>query len=107
MPNARPYTAESLADHWGVSATSIRNLCQSGRLPHFRVGRLYRITAQTVEDYECQTSASDDSEADTASTGTMGQPDAVIRLRHARERKPRQKPSTPIASTISGQQGRP
>ncbi|WP_147393065.1 helix-turn-helix domain-containing protein [Paracoccus siganidrum] len=45
MDAATPFTPESLAEKWGVSATSIRNKCNTGELRHFRFGRLYRIPA--------------------------------------------------------------
>lgn len=88
----RPYTPETLANRWGVSATMIRNMCSDGAITYFRVGKLYRIPAQAVEEYECQKSASDGSEAGSASTGAarMGS-DSAISLRHAPERKQRRK----------------
>lgn len=89
-----PYSPETLADRWGVSATSIRNKCIAGKLPHFRFGKLYRIPAQVVEEIEsCQTSASDGCAAATASTGQ--QPvvaGPAVSFRHAPERKRKQKP---------------
>ena len=87
MPAARPFDPESLADRWGVSATSVRNLCRDGSLQHFRVGRLYRIPAQAVEEYECQTSASDAYAEASASTGGRMESESGVSLRHARERK--------------------
>lgn len=65
----RPFTPETLANRWGVSATMIRNMCGAGEIEHFRLGKLYRIPAKAVEDYECQTSASDGLEVVSASTG--------------------------------------
>ncbi len=67
---ARPYDPDTLAQRWGVSATSIRNRCRAGDLPHFRLGRLYRIPANVVEEIEgCQTSNLAGSEEAGASTG--------------------------------------
>lgn len=89
----RPFTPETLANRWGVSPTMVRNMCGSGQLDHFRLGKLYRIPAKAVEDYECQTSALDALEAGSASTGEMNRESANgISLRHAPERKRRQKP---------------
>lgn len=89
----RPFTPETLANRWGVSPTMVRNMCGSGQIEHFRLGKLYRIPAKAVEDYECQTSASGDSGAGSASTGeAMTGSDNAISLRHAPERKRRQKP---------------
>lgn len=90
--NKRPFTPESLAMHWDVSAASIRNMCQSGELRHFRVGRLYRIPAAAVEELEeCQKSALEDSEAGSAPIGGMGLQEGVISLRQAPERRQRRK----------------
>lgn len=84
----KPFTPETLATRWGVSATTVRNMCLEGSLSHFRLGRLYRIPAAVVEELEeCQTSASDVSEAGTASIGGKVGSESVISLRHAPERK--------------------
>ncbi|WP_425541637.1 helix-turn-helix domain-containing protein [Phaeobacter gallaeciensis] len=83
-----PFTPETLGLRWGVSATTIRNMCNQGDLIHFRLGRLYRIPAAVVEEKEqCQTSASDVSEVAIASTGTKAASEDVISLRHAPERR--------------------
>ena len=88
----RPFTPEMLADRWGVSATTVRNMCMDGSLQHFRLGRLYRIPAYTVEEIEkCQTSASEGSEAAFASIGEKTENGAAISLRHAPERRPSQR----------------
>ncbi|WP_081788197.1 helix-turn-helix domain-containing protein [Sulfitobacter mediterraneus] len=88
----RPYTPETLANRWGVSATMVRNMCGAGDITHFRVGKLYRIPAKSVEDYECQKSASGGSGAGSASIGEMiPENDSAISLRHAPERRRKQK----------------
>ena len=93
IPEARPFSPESLADRWECSAESIRQQCRQGRIKHFRLGRLYRIPAQIVEDIEkCQTSQSDVSGADSASFGVRTESADAISLRHAPERKRKQKP---------------
>lgn len=91
---AAPYTPETLADRWGVTANAVRKKCAAGQLAHFRFGKLYRIPAHVVEEYEkCLISASDDCAADTASTGSAAMASEFgISLRHARERKPKPKP---------------
>lgn len=88
-----PFTPETLAERWGVSANAVRKRCAAGELPHFRFGKLYRIPADVVEEMEaCQTSASGASEADTASIGSAQRASEFgINLRHSRERKPKQK----------------
>ncbi|WP_416376432.1 helix-turn-helix domain-containing protein [Thalassovita sp.] len=89
---SRPFTPETLADTWGCSAETVRNLCRSGTLKHFRLGRLYRIPANAVEEYECQTSASDGSGVASVSTGPSRTENVPgISLRHAPERQQSQK----------------
>ncbi len=51
----RPYSSEELATRWGVSAQHVRDLIAKGDLRHFRVGRLIRIPATAVREFEeCQ-----------------------------------------------------
>ncbi|WP_369531321.1 helix-turn-helix domain-containing protein [Shimia thalassica] len=84
----KPFTPSTLADRWGVSATTIREQCNQGALKHFRLGRQYRIPAAIVKEMEeCQTSVSDDLEAGSAYTGGKTESEDVISLRHAPERK--------------------
>lgn len=84
-----PFTPETLAERWGVSASSVRNACRAGDLRHFRFGNLYRIPAAIVEEIEqCQTSASVASEAVSQSTGlAKTAAEYGISFRHAPERK--------------------
>ena len=93
MPDNRPFTPDTLAARWFCSAETIRQMVKRGELHGFRVGRMIRIPWNSVEEYECQTSTSDGSEVDCAPTG-QGQManDSVISLRHAPERKLKQKP---------------
>lgn len=86
------YDPERLAKRWGCSATSIRNQCQAGQLRHFRLGRLYRIPASVVEEIEGCNSTLDGSAEDTASTGMRTESEGGIVLKHAPERKQRQRP---------------
>ncbi|WP_370315958.1 helix-turn-helix domain-containing protein [Roseivivax marinus] len=50
----KPYTPDSLAERWRVSAETVRQLCRRGVLAHFRVGRMYRIPADAVDEYEAR-----------------------------------------------------
>ena len=52
----RPYSSEELASRWGVTSQHIRDLIRAGALRHFRVGRLIRIFAVAVREFE-ETSA--------------------------------------------------
>ena len=90
---ARPFTPETLAERWMVSDETVRQLIKRGELRAFRVGRMFRIPADAVEEYEtCQNTASDASTGDLSSHGTRMDDAGGIVLRHARSRKPRQKP---------------
>jgi hypothetical protein len=93
MGQSKPYDPVTLADRWDVSSETIRAQSRDGRLTHFRLGNLYRIPAYVVEGVEnCQTSASDDLGAGSASTGETIPGDDVISLRYAPRRKQKQKP---------------
>ena len=48
----RAFTAESLAELWGVSAATVRTLVRKKELKAFRVGRQIRIRPEAVLDYE-------------------------------------------------------
>ena len=91
---AIPFTPETLANRWGISATTVRNMCGSGELGHFRLGSLYRIPMAVVEEIENCKSQSDGSEVDTASHGRKTEGGGAISLRHARERRPKAKGAT-------------
>jgi len=54
----RPYTPEEVASRWRCSPRHVRNLIASGKLAHFRVGRLIRIPPAAVEAVECVNPAS-------------------------------------------------
>lgn len=53
----RPYSPGTLGDRWGCSAEKVRQMCRSGELASFRLGKLIRIPATEVERVECQTIA--------------------------------------------------
>ncbi|WP_108223440.1 helix-turn-helix domain-containing protein [Cereibacter johrii] len=89
MSDARPFTPDMLADRWGCSAETVRQLVKSGRLSGFRVGRMIRIPARSVEDYECASIGSAASTGGSSSHGGRMEPEGAIVLTHARERKPR------------------
>uniref|UniRef100_UPI00389B1AAA excisionase family DNA-binding protein n=1 Tax=Pseudodonghicola flavimaris TaxID=3050036 RepID=UPI00389B1AAA len=89
----RPMTLDMVADRWQCSAETVRQMVKRGELRGFRVGRMIRIPWEAVENYECQTSASEDCVAGSASIGpAQAESECVVSLRHAPERKRRQKP---------------
>ena len=68
----RPFTPDQVAERWGCSSATIRNLCRRGELAHFRVGKEYRIPARIVEKVEaCGESRS------SGSKGLFTTPDAA------------------------------
>jgi excisionase family DNA binding protein len=52
---SRPYSPASLAEHWGCSSETVRQMCRRGDLSYFRLGKLIRIPANEVERVECLT----------------------------------------------------
>ncbi|WP_152003669.1 excisionase family DNA-binding protein [Roseobacter sp. TSBP12] len=93
MEHAKPFSPETLASRWDCSDQAIRDMIHRGELRAFRVGRMFRIPHQVVLEREkCQTSPSENSEAGFASIGERTESDDVISLRHAPERRPRQRP---------------
>lgn len=52
LDDERPHTPETLAGEWGVSAQHVRDLIRKGDLPHFRIGRLLRISVPAARKYE-------------------------------------------------------
>lgn len=46
------YTPQQLAERWGCCSNTVRAIILEGRLPAFRVGRLLRVPAQAVAQYE-------------------------------------------------------
>jgi excisionase family DNA binding protein len=52
MITERPLTPEQLAVHWGCSANHVRNLIKRGELQAFRLGRLIRIPAAAVDEFQ-------------------------------------------------------
>jgi len=101
----RPFSVEKLAKRWGCSANHIRHMVNSKELPAFRVGRLMRITAQTVIEIEKRASdfggsqlGSLDAGGDAGSgaiVGAVKDGPPVIVLTHStpRQRGPRKLPA--------------
>lgn len=76
-----PFTPSSLAERWQCSERHIRNMIDSGKLPAFRLaGKLWRIRAEDVEEFECQSGASQNSGESFASPGMTDQSADVISL---------------------------
>ena len=47
-----PFSPATLAERWGCSTTLVYDLLASGALRGWRVGKLWRISASAVEEYE-------------------------------------------------------
>ncbi|WP_425439880.1 excisionase family DNA-binding protein [Puniceibacterium antarcticum] len=106
MSSPIPFTPETLGERWQCSAETVRQLLKRGQLNGFRVGRMFRIPADAVEEYECQRSVLGASEAGSASTGMVPmERGAVISLRHAPERRQKPKVGTDICAKQERQKG--
>lgn len=46
MDEPRMLTTAELADRLSVSAATVRAMCNSGKWPHARIGRLYRFSEE-------------------------------------------------------------
>lgn len=73
----RPFTPERLAERWGCSPATIRNLCRRGDLAHFRCGKEYRIPLRIVEGVE----ACGEKMSESSSTGAPGTSSGVTEER--------------------------
>jgi len=89
----RPLSADMLANRWHVSAETIRQLCKSGSIRAFRVGRMFRIPMDAILEYEaCQNIVLESSEADLPSHGGRTESADAIVLMHSRPRMQNGKP---------------
>ncbi|MGI3163922.1 helix-turn-helix domain-containing protein [Pseudooceanicola sp. 200-1SW] len=91
----RPYSPDDLAARWGCSGETVRSMIRDGSLPAFRVGRMYRIRPEVVEQHECANTESEDSTVASSSCGMgpMANGDVFV-LTHTRPRKRSAKPAT-------------
>lgn len=48
----RPYSPSTLAERWGCSTTVVYSLLASGDLSGWRLGKLWRISADAVDAFE-------------------------------------------------------
>ena len=67
MTRAAPFSPETLANRWGCSSETVRQMCRRGDLGYFRLGKLIRIPANEVDRVECQNTGSSSTEANGAS----------------------------------------
>lgn len=84
------YSVASLAKHWGCGTDTVYSLIHSGDLKAFKLGgKLFRIRADEVERYECQTNTpSNDTEASSPSSSTKVDDATAIRLERLTVRPP-------------------
>ncbi|RQW42793.1 DNA-binding protein [Novosphingobium sp. LASN5T] len=71
-----PYSPAKLAKRWGCSQSHIYNLLNSRALPGFRLGKLWRVAAVAVEEYECRNHMSSASSPEPAQTANDTGPSA-------------------------------
>src|SRR5436189_3486183 len=78
------HTPETLAERWRCSSRHVRNLINRGELRSFRLGKLFRIRDEAVEEYECQNQKSTQSDGAgenlSSSTRTPAERAAVTAL---------------------------
>ena len=48
------WTPEMVAERWRVSESHVRNLMLDGKLPAFKIGRLWRVYLSEIMKYEAQ-----------------------------------------------------
>jgi excisionase family DNA binding protein len=68
----RPYTPESLGERWEISERQVRRMLASGHIKGFKLGKLWRISAQevtSVEARQCLTSSSERIEDNSSPSG--------------------------------------
>ncbi|WP_423227682.1 helix-turn-helix domain-containing protein [Salipiger profundus] len=89
-----PLTPDQVAERWNCSAETVRQLIKRGKLQGFRVGRMFRIPAAAVEEFEAwQTFPSDATVEGGASLGSsQTESGPVLSYREARPRKSKPKP---------------
>lgn len=101
----KPWTPDSLADRWGVSGETVRQMCADGRLAAFWVGRMWRIPAAAVENYERRNTESGASTGGSSSRGPeTTASDAVFVLKRGPSRPQRRKASTSSDASTRGHQ---
>lgn len=88
--NARPFSPQTLADRWGCSAETVRQMCRRGELGWFSLGKLIRIPANEVDRVECLNTASSGIEGNGAShTQNRGEAAFESRLERLTEASPK------------------
>ncbi|WP_157784784.1 helix-turn-helix domain-containing protein [Sphingobium xenophagum] len=88
--NAAVFSVATLAEHWACGTDTIYSLIRSGDLRAFKLGgKLLRIRADEVERFECQTTACNDTAANSPSCGTKVDDATDIRLERLIERPQR------------------
>lgn len=92
-----PFSVNSLAERWECSPSMIRKLIKQGKLQHFRIGELMRISQETVEAYERGAegmATAVDHVADAH--GALAIPDPTVPAQSLQIRVGRKKRATPI-----------
>jgi len=52
MKHRKAFTPDMLAERWQCSSETVRQMIKRGELQGFRVGRMFRITADSVDAFE-------------------------------------------------------
>lgn len=84
------FNVASLAEHWGCGTDTIYALIRGGELKAFRLGgKLWRIRADEVERFECQSTPCSDTATSSPSCGTRADDATDIRLERLIEHRRR------------------
>lgn len=84
------FSVASLAEHWGCGTDTVYSLIRGGELQAFRLGgKLWRIRADEVERFECQTTPCNDTATNLPSFGTRADDATDIRLERLIEHRRR------------------
>lgn len=103
---ANVYSVASLAEHWGCGTDTVYSLIHSGDLKAFKLGgKLFRIRADEVERFECQTNTPcNDTEASLPSSSMKVDDATDIRLERLTVRP--QKPPRARSGSAAASAGR-
>lgn len=80
------FSPQMLAERWGVTDKTVRNLIARGELRGFRFGKVYRVSREAVEEYECKSlngPLDATGESSFSSTKTPAASERVVRLEPA------------------------
>lgn len=91
-------TLAQVAERWGVHTETLRQMCLSGQLSHFKIGKQYRVLCQVVESIEQCGGSLGGATAGTPSLKSTGGKSVALSARRIVK-----KPSESSKTSLSGQ----